>query len=141
MIIVDTSIVIKWIFKNEDNWTDAFSLYEKHLKGVEEIVVPQLLFYEVANVLATKSKIPTKTIASDMNFLYEANLGLHQENSKELIEASILAKRYKTSAYDMLYAVIAKNKKCILVTADENFARKTKFRHVKLLRELEKKVN
>lgn len=141
MIVVDTSIVIKWIFRNEDNWTDAISLYEKHLKGIEEIVVPQLLFYEVANVLATKSKIPSKTIASDLNFLYEANLRLHQENRNELIKASFLAKRYKTSAYDMLYAVIAKNKECILVTADEKFIEKTKFRHVKLLRELVKKVS
>ena len=139
MIVVDTSVVIKWIFKNEDNWSDAFSLYEKHLKRVEEIVVPQLLFYEVANVLATKSKIQYKTIASDMNFLYEANLITYREKNNELIQTATLAKKYKTSVYDMLYAVVAKNKKCILVTADENFVNKTRFRHVKLLRELEKK--
>ena len=34
-----------------------------------------------------------------------------------------------------LHAVVAKNKKCVLVTADENFVRKTKFKHVKVLGE------
>jgi predicted nucleic acid-binding protein len=60
---------------------------------------------------------------------------------EELVDAGVLAKKYKTSVYDMIYAVVAKNKKCALVTADENFVRKTKFKHVKLLRGLVKKTN
>lgn len=141
MIIVDTSIVIKWLFRDEEDVTAAFDLYEKHVKKVEEITVPQLLFYEVANVLATKSKILQRSIKSSMNFLYGANLVTYQEKHNELVRAASLAKKHKTSFYDMLYAVVAKNKKCMLVTADVNFVEKTKFRHVKLLRGLVKKVS
>src|SRR3989304_8977296 len=133
MIVVDTSVIIKWLFRAEEGATDAFDLYEKHVKEAEEIVVPQILLYEVANVLATKSKIKSETIISDINFIYKANLTFHQENRDELAEAAILAKEYKTSVYDMLYAVIAKNKKCVLVTADENFVKRTKFKHMQLL--------
>lgn len=137
MIIVDASVIIKWLFRDEEDSVAAFELYEKHVNKVEEILVPQIIIYEIANVLATKSKIKPKRIKSSMNFIYEANLIIHQEKNDELIQAAILAKKYKTSVYDMVYAVIAKNKKRILVTADENFVKKTKFKHVKLLRELE----
>jgi len=141
MIVVDTSVVIKWLFKDEENRTSAISLYEKHLSATEEIIVSQLLFYEVANVLATKSNITSRTIKRDIDFVYRANLIVYEEEAKELIQSARLAKKYKTSFYDMLYALIAKNKKCALVTADENFVIKTKFKHVKLLRGLVKKTN
>jgi len=36
----------------------------------------------------------------------------------------------------MLYAVIAKNHKTTLITADERFVKMTKFSHVKLLTEM-----
>lgn len=136
MIVVDTSVVIKWLFKDEEDSITAFDLYEKHLRKAEEIVAPQILFYEAANVLATKSKIKQNAIKSSMTFLYQANLIVYQEKRDELIQAALLAKKYKTSVYDMLYAVVAKNKKCVLVTADENFVKKTKFRHVKRLKDL-----
>jgi len=140
MIVVDASVAIKFIDKNEEDSDIARLLYKRHIEGKEEIVVPRFLFYEVANALATKSRSTEETIRGDMSVLLESNLSYYFETDKELIEAAILAKEYKTSAYDMIYAVIAKNKKCVLVTADENFARKTKFRHVKLLKELGNKV-
>lgn len=136
MIIVDASVAIKWIDKNEEYSDIARLLYKRHIDGNEEVVVPRLLFYEVANALATKSRSSEETIRGDMAVLLKSNLSNYLEEDKELIEAAILAKEYKTSVYDMLYAVIAKNKKCSLVTADENFVKKTKFKHVKLLKEL-----
>lgn len=141
MIILDASVVVKWIKQDEEDVDIALSLYISHLKKKENIVVPRLLFYEVANFLATKPRSTSTTIKINLTFLFNSNLTIHIETNEELKEATLLAKEYRTSLYDMLYAVIAKNKKCILVTADENFVRKTKFRHVKLLGELEKKAS
>jgi len=139
MIVIDASVAIKLIDKNEEDSDIARLLYKRHIEDKEKIVAPRLLFYEVANVLATKSRSIEETIRGDMSVLLESNLSYYFETDKELIEAAILAKEYKASVYDMLYAVVAKNKKCMLVTADENFVKKTKFKHVKLLQELEKK--
>ncbi|MEK7534400.1 MAG: type II toxin-antitoxin system VapC family toxin [Patescibacteria group bacterium] len=141
MIVVDASVVVKWIKQDEEDVNIALSLYSSHLKKKEIIVVPRLLFYEVANFLATKPHATPTTIKVNLEFLFNTNLNIQIEDDKELREAVLLAQKYHTSVYDMLYAVIAKNKKCILITADENFIKKTKFKHVKLLRELVKKVS
>lgn len=141
MIIVDTSVAIKWLNKEEKDSELAYSLYKKHIAGIEKIVVLPLLFIEAANTLATKSNSAREDIKNGLTFLFEADFTLHNVVLEELVDAGVLAKKYHTSVYDMLYAVIAKNKKCILVTADEKFIEKTKFKHVKLLRELVKKAN
>lgn len=111
-------------------------LYKKHIASIEKVVIPFFLFIEVANTLATKSNSTKEDIETGLTFLFEANVEVYNITLGDLVDAGVLAKKYKTSVYDMLYAVVAKNKNCILVTADENFVKKTKFRHVKLLREI-----
>ena len=141
MIVVDTSIAIKWLNKEEKDSELAYSLYKKHIAGIETIVIPPLLFIEAANTLATKSNSTKEDIKTGLTFLFEADFTLHNVVLEELADAGVLAKKYHTSVYDMFYSVIARDKKCILITADENFVKKTKFRHVKLLRKLEKKLS
>ena len=136
MIVVDASVVVKWIKKDEEDVNIALSIYNSHLKKKENIVVPRLLFYEVTNFLATKPRATSTTIKINLKFLFNSNLTIHIEDNKELTEATLLAKKYKTSVYDMLYAVIAKKKKCILVTADERFIAKVKFSFVKSLKQI-----
>ncbi|MBI5621043.1 PIN domain-containing protein, partial [Candidatus Gottesmanbacteria bacterium] len=53
----------------------------------------------------------------------------------DVVKSALLAHKKKTSVYDMLYAVIAKRLGTDLITADDQFVRKTKFSHVKLLSE------
>lgn len=140
MIVVDTSVAIKWLNKEEKDSELAYLLYKKHIAGVEAIVIPPLLFIEAANTLATKSNSTKEDVKTGLTFLFEADFSLHNVVLEELVDAGVLAQKYHTSVYDMLYAVVAKNKRCILVTADENFVKKTKFKHVKSLRELVKKA-
>jgi len=142
MIVVDTSVAIKWLNKEEKDSELAYLLYKKHIAGAgaaEAIVIPSLLFIEAANTLATKSNSTKEDIKTGLTFLFEANFEVYNITLGDLVDAGVFAKKYKTSVYDMIYSVIARNKKCILVTADENFVKKTKFKHIKLLRELEKK--
>lgn len=136
MIVVDTSVAIKWLNKKEKDSEFALSLYKKHIAGIEVIVVPPLLFIEAANTLATKSNSAKEDIETGLAFIFEANFDIYNITLGDLVDAGVLAKKYKTSVYDMLYAVVAKNKKCILITADEYFVKKTKFKHVKLLKEI-----
>lgn len=134
MIVVDASVVIKWINQDEQDSDLARRLLHRHLEKLEEIIVPRLLFYEVANTLATKSRTSKETMTKGLHLLLGSSLRIYLEQNKELIEASILAKDYHASVYDMLYALIAKKKKTRLITADKKFLEKTKFKFVKLLR-------
>lgn len=133
MIVIDASVVIKWLKKGETESEQATLLYKKHAAGLQKILVPRLLFYEVANVLATKSKSSAASIRAGMVLLFKSRLSIYREREKDLVEIALLARKYKTSFYDMLYAVVAKKMNTSLITADEKFVEKTKFKFVKLL--------
>ena len=135
MIVVDASIATKWIFK-EESFELAELILQNHLENKEKIIVPNLLFIEVSNVLATKSSTTLPQIEKDLRFLFKTNLEVRNMTPDEIILASKLAKKYKTSVYDMLYAVVANKHKTILYTSDANFIKKTKFKFVKHLKEL-----
>lgn len=136
MIIVDASVAVKWIQKEEELQNKAIFLLQNHKNKLDEILIPRFLFLEVANALATKSKTKPKHIKLGLKILTEAELIIHSESEEELVQATLLARKYKTTVYDMLYAVIAKNKKLKLITADEKFLAKTKFKFVKLLKDI-----
>jgi len=132
MIIVDASVAFKWIKSSQEAYIDeAYKLLELHLNEEQKIVVPSLLFVEVANALTAKSKASVKAIKIDLNELFSLNLRTQPVSQQDILKASLLAKKRQTSVYDMLYAVIAGENKTVLYTADENFIKKTKFSFVK----------
>ena len=133
MIVIDASVASKLVLPLEENHIKVQEIFQKHVQGIEEIVVPDFLLYEAANALATKSAITSNRATRSLTVLYKANLNIHHCTELEVKEAARLAKKYKTSVYDMLYAVVAKTHKATLITADEQFIKQTKFKFVKLL--------
>lgn len=135
MIVIDASVIVKW-FQEEKDSDKARSLQYDHITGVNSILIPHLLYYELANTFSTKSRLPIKNIQHNFQALFKMKLHIYEEKEIDLMETTLLAKKKDTSFYDMLYAVVAKNKKCDMVTADERFVKRTKFSHVKLLSEI-----
>ncbi len=133
MIIIDASVATKLINTQEEGSDKAQELLSSHIKKQTGIIVPSLLFIEVANALATKSTLKKEYIKRSIELLYAAKFTVEEVTEKNLIDAAILAKQYGTSVYDMIYAVIARNKKVILITSDSKFAWKVKFSFVKNL--------
>lgn len=133
MIVIDASVACKLILPLEASHYEVKEIFRKHVQALEEIIVPDFLFYEVANTLATKSAITSNKVTKSLTTVYQATLNIHHCTEYEVKEAARLAKKYKTSVYDMLYAVLAKSQGVILITADEQFVRQTNFKFVKLL--------
>lgn len=133
MIVIDASIAVKWIKTDEADSEKAKAIYSQHISGKEKIVVPQWFFIEIGNYLVTQSKSTGIHIRKLMDFLFGLNLEIYQVQEDDITEAVLLAKQSKTTVYDMLYAVVAKKNKTVLITADDRFCRLTKFSHVKLL--------
>ena len=137
MIIVDASVAFKWFNPDNEKFRhESLLLLKNHKDNKEVIVIPSLLLMEVVNALVTKTNIDTKTIKEDLDLLHDANLQIYSFKKNDLEEAALQANQYKTTFYDMLYAVVAKRNKTILVTADENFIKKTKFKFVKHIKEI-----
>ncbi len=136
MIVIDASVVIKFLNYDEDGAEIARELYKNHTQGAGEILVPDFIYIEAANALATKNVLTNKEISEGINFLFGSGFVSYSVTPEDIKEAALLAKRHGTSVYDMLYAVIAKNKKITLITADEKFVRKVGAPYVKHLRQL-----
>ncbi|KKQ53343.1 hypothetical protein A2865_03905 [Candidatus Woesebacteria bacterium RIFCSPHIGHO2_01_FULL_39_17] len=136
MIVIDASVALKWILEKEEYSDKALLIYKDHIEGKETVLVPELLFIEVANTLVTKSQLTIDEVSKGLSFVYKASLNTGGVDEKNILKISRLAKKYSTSVYDMLYAVIAKENKTILVTADEGFIQKTGFKFVKHIKDI-----
>lgn len=133
MIVIDASVAVKLLLTHEKGHIQAIALLKNHISHIEEILVPELLLYEVANALATKSSISQRSLSLSLTKINKFNFSVYHATPEEVKIASKLAKRDKTSVYDMLYAVVAKNHKVKLITADEKFVKQTGFKFVQLL--------
>lgn len=133
MIVIDTSVAGKWLFKSEQGVLEAEVLLANHISGEEKIVVPDLFFYEIANTLATKGFLSSWKITYSLTKIYKVSLMVYYPKDSDVKNAAKLAKKYNTSAYDMLYAVVAKYHKATLVTADEKFVKQIRLKFVKSL--------
>jgi len=136
MIVLDASVATKFINTQEKESDIAEKLLRAHIEEKEKIIIPSLLFFEVANALATKTDLKEEYIKRGLCLLYDANFVIYEVNQDDIIEAALLAKKYKTSVYDMVYVVIAKNKKVNLITADNKFTNKVNFSFVQTLSKL-----
>lgn len=135
MVIIDTSLVYKWLVYEEPKeiTESARKLLRRFLKGKEKILCPNLILYELANMLAYKINL-TKPEIDDIWRKF-SNIDLPLENPTEdfLKKCIDFSLKYHVTVYDASYAVLALEKNCILFTADNKFAKKINLPFVKLL--------
>ena len=86
--------------------------------GEEAIAAPELLTYEVSNILMLKRKDSQDAVAGFLSF-YAAGIQLEPPDASQLVRAMELAHRYKTTVYDACYVALAQTFRCRFVTADE----------------------
>lgn len=125
MIVADASVGLKWIFANEQGAEQALHIRNHHVSGQNVIAVPSLFFYEAANVLATKVKLPPEAAQSAFQLFLDFELEVFEPDNGEYLEAISLASERKISAYDAIYIVLARRLGCRMITADEKLWRKT----------------
>lgn len=125
MFVVDASIVIKWFIEEKDS-TQAISLKDKHINGETIIIAPDLLIYEVANVLVFSKIFTLEEIKRCLQDLYELEIDLINPSPDVTLLASEIAINKQISIYDACYIALAKELDIKLVTADEKLYNLTK---------------
>lgn len=134
MIVLDASVALKWIFDDEAGAETALAVRDAHVSGENEIAVPSLFFYEIANVLATKVKLTDSEARSAFSMFWDFEFDVCDLNQDDLLEAMKLSHKHRISTYDASYMVLANRMGCALVTADRKFWEKvTKYGDVKLV--------
>src|SRR3989338_7314534 len=133
MIVVDTSVAYKWTDKNEGLREKAFAILKAHVHCKVKIIVPDLIFYELANAWATKTALKFPKIKSNLKDLEDSILQLAPLSFNGLEKAIKFSKKYHVSVYDASYAVLAQENNCDLFTADSKFVKAVNLPFVKHL--------
>lgn len=125
MIVLDASVIIKW-FQPESDSEKALHFEKEHLEGKEPIAVPDLVFYEVANVLRYQKRVDTKSFEDAVDILSEMELQVFIFSPLEFKEVFSFAREYDVSIYDVVYVILAKRMNCTFITADKKLYQKFK---------------
>ena len=111
--VVDASVAAKWLAPEADSPL-ADSLLD------DELVAPDLLYAEVANILWKKQargEIGPSTLAIALRWLLHLPLQIH-DCASLFAEALDLAQKLRHPAYDCFYVALARRVDARLVTAD-----------------------
>ena len=123
-IVVDASVVIKWVFE-EDGSQEALALRKNH-----RLVAPDLLVAECANILWKKvrrGELSDKEADLAAKLLERSDVDLFP--MRGLVRSTIeTAVRLSHPAYDCIYLTLAADNNWTYVTADESFVRKVRQR-------------
>ena len=120
MTVVDASVVLKWLLAEPSE--EAEQLLETHLNGSDPLVAPELLYYEIGNVLVTKTKFSAQETSDLFGYFLDLHIEAYSLGADEYRTTIDLAHRYKLSVYDAAYLGLAMTLDIRLVTADRRFA-------------------
>lgn len=115
--VLDASIVACWALSDEKH-ASADGALEKIRS--EEAAAPELLWFEVRNILVVNERRGRLTEAATHAFLRRlAVLPILEDRSPEEAEVMRLARVHKLSVYDAAYLELARRKKIPLATLDD----------------------
>lgn len=122
MTVVDASVVLQWLLAEPSSASQA--VLKNHIEGHDSLVAPELLYYEVGNVLVTKSALDSAAVSDLFTHFLDLDVHTYSLGAEEYNASIDLASRYKLTVYDASYVILALNLKCHLVTADRRLARR-----------------
>ena len=126
MIVLDASVILKWFFEDEDGGDRAAHMKDEHVAGNETIAAPELLFYEIGNVLATKIRLTEGAISDAFSLLWDFSLERFDLGLEEFQSSLVLSRKFKITLYDAVYIELSRRLKCTFVTADRKLYEKVK---------------
>ncbi|MEA1998307.1 MAG: type II toxin-antitoxin system VapC family toxin [Euryarchaeota archaeon] len=124
MYVLDASVIVKWF--SEEEYTDiALKLRDDFFRGYTELVVPDLLLYEVSNALRYNPNFDETDVIEAADSLYDMGMSIIVPTGEVIRLAINLAFTNNVTIYDAFYAALAKAIDFTLITADIKFYRKT----------------
>lgn len=128
LYVVDSSIVFKWYRQpgDEEYVPQAVSLLERHLHGDLEIHVPDLLFYELGNILRFKETLVSKDALTILRETFALALQIHPIDLLLAEETFRLAREHDITFYDASFVALSYLLQASFITADKKLFSKLK---------------
>jgi predicted nucleic acid-binding protein len=126
LLVVDASVAAKWLLpaKGETLAEEAVRLLRRYSKGEIRLVVPDLFWAELGNLLwkaVRQGRCAKVTAAVGLASLRQRKLPT--VSSLTLLDlAFVIATTFDRTVYDSLYVALAVHSKTQLITADERLA-------------------
>lgn len=130
--VIDASVIMKW-FLNEEDSDKAIEIKNRYTENKIILIVPELLFIEVINVLRYKKK-DFEDLKKINNFLWNLQFKVEKANRDVIDKAIEISIKNNFTIYDSIYIALSQIHGCELITADKELV---KIPNVKLLKDVE----
>ena len=118
MYVIDSSVVLKLLVQEDDSDRAAGFCARCMADGVG-LCAPDILLYEVSNVLVRKKKLAVDAVATACEMILDTGLRLRIADVGFILRAAKIACSTGASVYDASYAALAAEEGGVLVTADQ----------------------
>lgn len=117
--MVDASVAVQWLNTFHETAVDqSLTLLQGCVEGVYDLIVPDLLLYEVSNALVRGKGSRGKSLENVLDLLFSFPLQYVWATHKRVASTSLLASIYGLSVYDAVYAALAMEYNAPLITAN-----------------------
>jgi len=128
-LVLDASVIVKWF--SEEEYTDkALEIRKEFFTGEIDIIVPELVLYEVSNAIRYDKDFSRKDKGERIDDLSLIDFKVVRFSNKIASMALKMALDTDTTIYDSTYLAVAKLNKCPLITADKKYVKKIKSKDV-----------
>jgi predicted nucleic acid-binding protein len=118
--VVDASVVLQWLLGEPA--IKSQGVLERHLDRTDVLAAPELLHYEVGNVLVTKTALAASEAAELFGHFLNLEIQAYSLGAEEYRHCLALAQKHRLTVYHASYLVLALSLNAKLVTADRKFA-------------------
>jgi len=136
--VLDASVLLKWVFQEEDDADRAVIFRDEYLRGDSVIIVPSFAFYEFVSVLRhSRRGLSQEEINREIHSLFDLQLVSIELDEGLAREAVNISFQTGTVVYDAYYVALADALGCQLITADyESYERLRHLPYVVAMRDI-----
>lgn len=134
-IIVDSSVIVKWLSSQDEKHIHKANKILKHAKEDKiELFTSELAKYEVGNTMLTGKGLSNFQAFISLETLYNLPLTFISETEESAQETYALGQKLNLTYYDAAFISLAKKMEASLITDDKDQARSSEIKVVLLSR-------
>lgn len=118
LLVLDTSVLLKW-FKEEEYSEVSVKIKKGFVEGAHEIVVPDLVLYEMANAMRYSEAFDPELTKRSLDSFVDLGVDIVTPTQTLLNSAIDLSNQYEITLYDAIFISLSKLVDARFVTADE----------------------
>ncbi len=123
MIVLDTSVILKWYLEEEDS-DKALYYRTEYLNRQINITVPDLIMYEISNALRYNKDFIVNDVKLVIESIYLSKIKIVSPTIELINQAIEFSSSFDVSIYDSTYLALSSLLNFQFITADEKFYKK-----------------